>query len=234
MILFSIGTGETFSPPAVTMSSFRRPVTLTKPSASITAWSPECSQPSSSIVALVSFSSFRYLLLTRPLALPHHAVPSAVAELLRRGVRLDLHAAHRATHRAQLPLLIHQRVRADRSRALRLAQQVVQRKIVRGEEVKRLFGDRRRRHDHKSRSTRDSHSPISLVQPQRLLHFIERQGLRQRVEIRRRERLAVLPRQAGGVADRFEPGHQPLLHSLHRNPRFSLPSSARSSLGSPP
>ena len=66
--LFSIGTGDTFSPPAVTISSFRRPVTFTKPSASIIAWSPVCSQPSSSMVAAVSTGCFMYPIMTmRPL-----------------------------------------------------------------------------------------------------------------------------------------------------------------------
>ena len=54
-----IGTGDTFSPPLVTISSFSRPVIVTKPSSSMLPWSPVWIQPSASSVLRVSSSCFR-------------------------------------------------------------------------------------------------------------------------------------------------------------------------------
>ena len=48
--------GATFLPPAVTMSSFLRPVMRTKPSSSISPMSPVWNQPSASIASVVAAS----------------------------------------------------------------------------------------------------------------------------------------------------------------------------------
>lgn len=51
--------GATFLPPAVTSSSFLRPVILTKPSSSISPMSPEWNQPSGSIASAVAVGLFQ-------------------------------------------------------------------------------------------------------------------------------------------------------------------------------
>mmetsp|Transcript_52880 Transcript_52880/g.160710 ORF Transcript_52880/g.160710 Transcript_52880/m.160710 type:complete len:230 (-) Transcript_52880:597-1286(-) len=51
----SMGTGAMFSPPSPMMSSLYRPVILIMPCAVIMPLSPECNQPSSSIVSAVFF-----------------------------------------------------------------------------------------------------------------------------------------------------------------------------------
>ena len=59
LILSSIGTGATFSPPAVIISSFSRPVIYKYPSASILAISPVRSQSSSPNASRVFSAPFR-------------------------------------------------------------------------------------------------------------------------------------------------------------------------------
>ena len=49
--------GDTFLPPAVTMMSFLRSVTVRNPSSSIVPTSPVCSQPSPGSTARVASSS---------------------------------------------------------------------------------------------------------------------------------------------------------------------------------
>jgi hypothetical protein len=56
---FSMFAGATFLPPAVTRMSFLRSVIVTKPSESISAMSPELSQPSSSSTSRVAASSLK-------------------------------------------------------------------------------------------------------------------------------------------------------------------------------
>lgn len=62
--LSSIGTGATFSPPAVMISSFIRPVILRYPPLSILPWSPVLKYPNSSIHSLVAYSFFKYPIIT--------------------------------------------------------------------------------------------------------------------------------------------------------------------------
>mmetsp|Transcript_49223 Transcript_49223/g.107332 ORF Transcript_49223/g.107332 Transcript_49223/m.107332 type:complete len:263 (+) Transcript_49223:794-1582(+) len=56
LMFSSMGTGATFSPPAVMINSLYRPVTFTIPFSPITPMSPLWSQPSSSIASAVCFS----------------------------------------------------------------------------------------------------------------------------------------------------------------------------------
>mmetsp|Transcript_2433 Transcript_2433/g.5540 ORF Transcript_2433/g.5540 Transcript_2433/m.5540 type:complete len:375 (-) Transcript_2433:2658-3782(-) len=56
LMFSSIGTGATFSPPAVMINSLYRPVTFTMPFCPMTPMSPLWSQPSSSIASAVCFS----------------------------------------------------------------------------------------------------------------------------------------------------------------------------------
>uniref|UniRef100_A0A0K2V695 Uncharacterized protein n=1 Tax=Lepeophtheirus salmonis TaxID=72036 RepID=A0A0K2V695_LEPSM len=64
LIISSIKTGGTFSPPAVIISSLIRPVTLKYPSASTLPMSPECNQSSLSMASLVFSGSNKYPIIT--------------------------------------------------------------------------------------------------------------------------------------------------------------------------
>ena len=56
----SMFAGDMFLPAALMISSFLRSTIVTKPSASISATSPVCSQPSASIASAVFSGSWRY------------------------------------------------------------------------------------------------------------------------------------------------------------------------------
>ena len=157
----------------------------------------------------------RLLRLLRHLEVPHHHVASAVLQLVHVS-DADRHAGHRLPAGAQLPQLLHVRVRRERRAALALPQQIVDGDVELREEPQRLDVHRRGA-DHQS---------SALPEPQLVPNALEDQAVREPVAPRPVVRLAELPRHAARVAHAHGPVDQLTFEALEvtraRNPHGGL------------
>lgn len=156
--------------------------------------------------------------------LPHHNVTTTVNELTIVGIFLGLHAVPGTTDstnlesmrvkKEYLPGLINKGIGADRSGTFRLTQEIINREIIRSEELDGFFSDGSSGSNQQTGSTHEGKKKRLLIQAKSSLHLIKRQLLSKGIEVGRSEGLLVLTGDASVVADVLEPADQVLLKIL--------------------